>query len=373
MAEHPEEFALHEGWAAWIEGLRKAEATLLADSGELSKVELADAYQSLLRACLNQLGRFEVDRASPELTPYNGWREKFFMDNPDFLYWVADISADHEYLVEGNLGDARFWSITAYTASGLADARASARIDLDSLVTDKAGNFEITVSRTSGDAQNCLQLPEQANSIWVRGFYDDVYNDRPGFVTIKPLNGVKHPATPDAKRLAHRLQRLGRSMSGAAKGMVVSAEADLTKPNQVRVWEEMQAGAVFTEPEIHYQRGAWQLGPDEALVIDVSPVACRYWNLMLYSRFLNSLDHRNRPVSLTGGRAKSDTEGQVRIILSAQPDLIKQADPSVNSLDTEGRPFGIFVLRWLKPNRTPELPSLKVVAIDELIKRRGNE
>jgi hypothetical protein len=34
-------------------------------------------------------------------------------------------------------------------------------------------------------------------------------------------------------------------------------------------------------------------------------------------------------------------------------------------LDTEARPFGLFVLRWLQPEKTPALPELRVVPIAE--------
>ena len=168
-----------------------------------------------------------------------------------------------------------------------------------------------------------------------------------------------------SERFAHRLNRLGRSMVGAAKGMAGAAAADLTRPNQVRVWEEMQGGAVFTEPDIYYQRGAWQLEEGQALVMDVRPVECRYWNVMLYSRFLNSLDHRHRMVSLTGGRVRLREDGMATIVLADRRSDADDAAAS-NWLDTEGRPFGIFVIRWLKPVSPPALPELRVVDLDTL-------
>jgi len=128
------------------------------------------------------------------------------------------------------------------------------------------------------------------------------------------------------------------------------------RPNQVRHWSEMQGGAAFTEPGIHYLRGAWQLAPGEALVLEGEAVACRYWNVLLYSRFLNSLDHRHRQVSLTGSRVPL-RDGRYRLVLAA-------ADPGVPGwLDTEGRPFGLFVLRWLHPLRAPALPEARVLPL----------
>lgn len=122
----------------------------------------------------------------------------------------------------------------------------------------------------------------------------------------------------------------------------------------------MQGGAVYTEPGIHYQRGAWQLEPGQALVIEGAPVPARHWSVLLYSRFLNSLDYRNRTVSLTGPRIDLDGTGRFRIVLAGE-------DPGVpNWLDTEGRPYGHFVIRWLQPSETPALPRVRVAELAEL-------
>jgi hypothetical protein len=367
MAAEQDDMAerLHDAWQALIDGLQSAEQRMVEQTHDLSAGERADGYRALLRALMNQLGRFEVDRASPELVPYNGRREKFFMDNPDFLYWVADIDDGRRYRLRGQVGDAKHTSITAYSAQGLADAKAAARLDHDTLNLDSEGRFDVVASRERPGAGTWLPLPEGANSIWVRGFYDDVYQDRPGSVSIEPLERGDPPPFIDAERFAHRLSRLGRGMVGAAKGMAGAAAVDLARPNQVRVWEEMQGGAVFTEPDIYYQRGAWQLEEGQALVVDIRPVECRYWNVMLYSRFLNSLDHRHRTVSLTGGRARLQDDGSVRILLAASRPCASDVE-TINWLDTEGRPFGIFVLRWLKPASAPELPALRVVDLDTL-------
>jgi hypothetical protein len=347
-------------WQAVVDGLAAAGRSMAEQVRGLTAVEKADGYRALLRALNNQLGRFEVDRADPELLPFNGWREKMFMDNPDFLYWVADVDDSRSYRITGHVGDAVHTSITAYTASGIVDASAGARLDHASLDLDDAGRFVVTASRDRPASGTWLPLPDGANAIWVRGFYDDVRHDRHGEVRIEAVDTPTAAPDIEPDRFAHRLRRLGRGVDATARGIAVSVAGDLALPNHVRVWEEMRGGAAFTEPEIHYQRGAWRLAAGEALELVVSPVPCRYWNLMLYSRFLNSLDHRHRPVSLTGGRAVAEANGTVRVVLAP-------TDPSVpNWLDTEGREFGIFVLRWLQAEQPPELPALRVVALDSI-------
>jgi len=346
-------------WREFVAGLGEAGERLARQTEPLSADEQADGFRALLRALHNQLARFEVDRERPELVPFNGWRQKLFMDNPDFLYWVADIRADRRYRVTGTRGDAAFVSLTAYAASGLVSAEAMARLDADSLSFDEAGRFSVTLSAERPVYGDWLRLPEAASAVWVRQFYEDIHRDVLGTCAIEPLDAGPPPPFSEPDRFARRLARLGPTLSRVAAAWAAGEAEGRVRPNQVWHWSEMQGGAAFTEPGIHYLRGAWRLEPGEALVLDGEAVACRYWNVLLYSRFLNSLDHRHRQVSLTGSRVPLHG-GRYRLVLAA-------SDPGVASwLDTEGRPFGLFVLRWLHPVRPPTLPEARVLPLAEV-------
>jgi hypothetical protein len=350
---------LADAWRAFVAGLGEAGERLARKTEPLSPEEQADGFRALLRALHNQLARFEVDRERPELVPFNGWRQKFFMDNPDFLYWVADIRSDRRYRVRGTRGDAAFVSLTAYAASGLVDASATARLDSDSLRFDDAGRFSVTLSPERPTSGDWLRLPEGASAVWVRQFYEDVKRDALGTCEIDDLDGGPPPPFIEPERFARHLARLGPTLSRVAAVLGAAEKDERPRANQIRHWSEMQGGAAFTEPGIHYLRGAWELAPDEALVLEGEAVPCRYWNALLYSRFLNSLDHRHRTVSLTGSRIPL-RDGRYRLVLAAR-------DPGVPGwLDTEGRPFGLFVLRWLQAERTPPLPELRVARFDEV-------
>lgn len=343
-----------EAWSAFVEGLRAAGERLAANTAELDAMQQADGYRALLRALNNQLGRFEVDRERPELVPFNDWRQKMFMDNPDFRYWVADISDSCRYRISGAIGDAVYLSITAYTATGGVDATAASRVDSDSITLDTDGRFTVTVSRHEPtDGSDWLALPDGASAVWVRQFHHDAANDRLGWCRIDPIDELDVPPPIDPDRFARHLERLGRSIAVFPSIFAASIRDDLGRPNEVRHWSEMTGGAGFTEPNIHYLRGSWRLGADEALVIEGEPPPSRYWNVLLYSRFLNSLDHRSRTVSRTDGTAQL-VDGRYRIVISA-------ADPGGPGdwLDSEGRDFGVFVFRFLQPDREPELPTVR--------------
>jgi len=350
-----------EAWNALVDGLRLAGERIGEDTARLSIEERADGYRALMRALNNNLGRFEVDRERPELVAFNGWREKMLMDNPDFRYWVADVRDDRRYRITGNRGDSVYVSVTAYRSGGSVEAGAVARIDSDVMTFGPSGDFEVVLSpeRPTGTA-DWMELAEGTSVVWVRQFHTDATSDRMGGCSIEPIDVPTPEPFIDAERFVRHVGRLGGAMSMMPALLAGATKDDLAAPNQARRWTEMTGGAAFTEPDIHYLRGAWQLTAEEALVVEGTAPACRYWNVLLYSRFCNSLDHRTRSVSRTGATAHLDGD-RYRFVIAGR-------DPGGRAdwLDTEGRPFGLFVFRFLRPDTEPELPAVRVCAVDEL-------
>lgn len=351
-----------DAWSAFVDGLRDAGDRVATDTADLDATERADAYRSLIRALNNQLSRFEVDRQRPELVAFNGWRERFFMDNPDFRYWVADIADDGAYQIVGHPGDAAYVSVTVYAGRGSVGADAVGRLDSDELTVDEHGNYDIVIARDDpGDAPNWIPLVDGATAVWVRHFHRDAGTDELGGCRIDPIGSPPVPAPINPDRFGRHLTRLGGAMAFVPSAWSAAMAAEDGRINEIRHWSEMTGGAVYTEPGIHYLRGAWELEPGEALVIDGPVVACRYWNALLYSRFLNSLDFRARSVSITGSAA-TVVDGRYRVVVSAE-----RPPPSAGDwLDTEGRRSGLVVFRWLHPESDPELPTVTCCRVADL-------
>ena len=250
-----------QAWAAFVEGLRTAGERLAAETAGLGPEEQADGYRALLRGLGNQLGRFEVDRERPELVPFNGWRQKMFMDNPDFRYWVADVRDDRRYRITGAIGDAVYLSITAYASGGTLDAVATARVDSDALAIDAEGALRPDRRpRGPADGSDWLALPEGATAAVGAPVPPRCRQRRLGWCDIEPLDAVDVPPIIDPDRFERHLRRLGRRHRRAsARSWTASTADDLERPNEARHWSEMAGGAAFTEPNIHYlrARGGW--------------------------------------------------------------------------------------------------------------------
>ncbi|WP_068271621.1 DUF1214 domain-containing protein [Aldersonia kunmingensis] len=357
----PQPRAEVNAWNGFVEALRSAGEQVAADTADLSKTEQADGFRALLRSVTNQLGRLEVDRDRPELVAFNQWRQKFLMDNPDFQYWVADIRADGHYRIRGNRGDAAYVSITVYASAGGTDAQATARIDSDTLTFDESGGYQLVLGGDAPADGDWLALPDRATVVWVRHFHNDARTDHIGWCAIDPVVRPEVPPPIDPARFTKQLSKLATATNYLPHIWNAAKAADQAQPNQFRHWEEMSGGAVFTEPGIHYLRGGWELAPDEALLIEGELVDCRFWNILAYSRFLNSLDHRYRNVSYTGATA-SVVGSHYRFVVAGTDPGVADAD----WIDTEQRPFGIIVMRFLQPERPPELPVVRRVAIADL-------
>ncbi|MCC7076827.1 MAG: DUF1214 domain-containing protein [Acidimicrobiia bacterium] len=352
---------LGAAWTSLVDGLREAGEQLASDATGLSAEERADGYRALLRALNNLLGRFEIDRQRPELVAFNGWRERMLMDNPDFRYWVADIGDDRSYRVTGMRGDAQYMSITVYRAGGTLEAGAVARTDSDALTFDADGRFEVVVSpRPPAGSVDWLELPEGASALWVRHFHGDVAHDALGDCRIEPIDTPEPGPFIEVPRFVHQVERLGGAMAAMPALLSAATKADVASPNEVRRWTEMTGGAAFTEPDIHYLRGAWHLADGEALVIEGHAPPCRYWNVLLYSRYANSLDHRHRRVSFTGTTARLAGDRYRFVIAASEPGA------TIDWLDREGRPFGMFVFRFLQPETEPPLPTVRVCRLVDL-------
>ena len=113
------------------------------------------------------------------------------------------------------------------------------------------------------------------------------------------------------------------------------------------------------DPNTHYYGGYYAIGADEAMVAELVPPACEYWNLQLCNHWLESLDFRKHTVSVNHASAVKGSDGSVRVVIADR-------DPGVpNWLDSAGHRRGCIILRQVGTPK-PYDPRCRVVKLRDL-------
>lgn len=350
---------LARAFQGMLDGLALAGKTIETQLASAPVEVRADAYRALLRALTANLGKVEADGRFPFPVHVNPPNQKWFVDNPDGITLHCAVDATQRYRLRGNLGAACYTSISTYEGKGdgLATKTTAFRTDRD-LPVAPDGSIDLVLSPEAREDPGHLQLVPGTGQLWIRQLFDDIDHQAPGWFSIENLRPEAPPPAVDVAAVAGGMKRLGRAMPMLTQLMFGAYKMQTTAHpvNRIRVWTEMQNGAVFTSSDVDYFIGAFALAAGERLVIRGTKRACRHWNVVLYSRVLNSLEHRYRSTSITGARLATEADGSYEIAVSAE----RPAD-AVNWLDTEGRPEGLLVIRVTGAEATSELPGAFLV------------
>ena len=101
---------------------------------------------------------------------------------------------------------------------------------------------------------------------------------------------------------------------------------------------------------------SFELAADEALLIDGRFPRCRFGNIVLWNRHLQSFEYVRRRSSLNRRQTQLRPDGRFRLVVAHE-------DPGVpNWLDTAAARSGLIFVRYLLPEEPPEPLVTRVVA-----------
>lgn len=84
---------------------------------------------------------------------------------------------------------------------------------------------------------------------------------------------------------------------------------------------------------------------------------CRFANVVLWNRFMQSYDYTRRQVSFNRNQLDYEDDGSFRVYIAHE-------DPGhANWLATEGRSSGLVYWRYLLPTEAPQAVSARVVSL----------
>lgn len=343
------------------------EAEKLVASAEFATTEqdLAEGFDYLggsIAAILHLVRARSLSH--PGFVTSTGPYTKMGLDNPDTLYYHADVEPSGTYRVWGRRGstvDLSFQVLRGdYSPTevpGGDDAFDDRRIP----IADD-GTFEIVFGPAgSGSGPGYFALGDGASMLAVREVYAD-WSARKGEIAIERVDTVgTAPVEPDLERVTRRYRT-------AAKMLTARINTWFNFPKWFYLDEPVNT---FTAPRLtpgglstqFSSVGHYRLDDDEAMVITVPKSAAPYQGFQLGSMWYISLDYVNHQTSLNAAQAQVDPDGMIRLVVSHR-------DPGVsNWIETTGRHTGILQFRWQRvdePITAEKGPSAQVIDIGDL-------
>ncbi|MGV9839240.1 hypothetical protein ACWDUL_34265 [Nocardia niigatensis] len=334
--------------------------------------DLAEGYDYLQAgiAAVLQLSRAH-GTSHPYFVTATGPYTKMGLDNPDTLYYSANIEPNAEYLLTGVRGstvDLSFQVLKGdYTASDVPNGDDA--FDDRRLRIDADGSYQLRFGPPKENPEpNYFVLPDGASMLAVREVYGDWNTERKGSIRIERVDTIgTAPVEASVEQLRKRYRAAGRMLLTRVHTWFNFPKwFYLNLPVNTLTEPRLTPGGLSTQ---YSSVGHFELEDDQALIITVPKSDAPYQGFQLGSRWYISLDYVNHQTSLNHQQAQVDPDGMIRMVVSAR-------NPGVaNWIETTGRKLGILQFRWQRVARpmTPEDgPTIELVPFDKVAERLPN-
>ena len=285
-------------------------------------------------------------------------------DNPDNTYRLAGIAYGTRYRVTGRaLG--REPANTTFTLVGDYGTSVTIQtIESHALERQDDGSFVITIDEQPANGRrNHITTAPHAKFLYVRDSMEDWASETPYALEIERL-GPAASAPISRDEMAHRAAFRTRD-DVPLYFWFQSTFINMT-PNS---WKLLPAnrgtGGLVTQV---IGRGWFELGLEDAVIIDFQPGGAAYSAIQMGSWLFQSIEAHRLTSSLTRAQCVPDSNGRIRAVISRQ-------DPGVaNWLDCGGLSRVMAMLRWqgvnsASPHGDEDLGfSARMVRLDDLRK-----
>jgi hypothetical protein len=371
---------------------------------------LAEGYRYLMSQVYNAIERgFFEDARFPYVRRAVQAIAKSTIDNADAIYFSMPIDGDRRYWIRGRAADARHWRgepraktgrlapqyLIFECSSGFTGDSGSLRelapgtramtglLDVSKLALDPDGGFEILCApeKPDGFTGNFLRTRVERQGrpyvgAYVSGrqlFYDWDREDPVEFWITREGAERETPPAYEPAAAAAALRRTGELARAQVHfwnefyDVLLETYGDRNGDGQRfmprNAFNAPNAASGATGGGMNtniYAGGVFELGPEEALVIESrAPVEPMYVGMHLSNFWGESFDYANHISSLNGFQSERDADGAIRYVIAHR-------DPGVpNWLDTTGQPEGFMAPRWAyfekpPPEQWPTIAAKKV-------------
>ncbi len=337
---------------------------VLADSAPDTLLDRAEGFRYLARLTRSGLLSFldSPARERPEFRSVVGVSQvKLGMDNPDNVYASANVKGTGTYRITGKRNTVHFFGFGSQAGGYGRDGnlQTTGSFDASHIDTDNYGQYEVIASATPQPGKNWLPMTEETNMIQARQSFGDRSKELLPTLHIERIDQQEDVAPWDPHSVVHGLRNTTAFVRGSAALFAQWAEDFRAHPNALPRFDPDRAYRAGGDPKIAYYHSYFDLADDEALVVDLQPPDCEYWNFQLANYWLESLDYRYYQIHINQSTATYNDDGSVRAIVS-------KTDPGLpNWLNTTGHNQGTMCVRWLGAQEHP-VPVCRVVSLAEL-------
>jgi hypothetical protein len=351
-----------QAWDEFCDTLKAAGASLKYPGAPQDPASQAEGYRYLSRLARAGLeGLLEdADPEAPVLKRVVHETVKMGADNPDNHYQNARISGACAYRIRGNRGTVSYLAFGTqaghYGQGG--GMPPTGFLEASALALDEHGDFEIALSceRQPG---NWLPMRPETGLLIVRQTFLDRSTEELATLRLERIDGPHRPRPLTPAQVDEGLRGASTLVAGASLLFARWARDFQRHSNQLPRFDQEVSNQAGGDPNIAYYHSHWRLGPDEALVVEVTPPRCDYWNFQLDNYWMESLDYRYFTVHLNKHTAAAEPDGSVRLVVAHR-------DPGLpNWITTAGHEQGTMCFRWVRADAHP-VPRTRVVKLAEL-------
>ena len=287
--------------------------------------------------------------------------------NPDFLYRWAYLDGARSYRMWGRLGTTR-WTDIQVSSGHWGDETMDplGNYTLENFQAAPDGAYEIVFS-AEPQPGNWIRIDPASrhNTVLIRETWCDWERERGVEMRIEALGLTgDEPIVYDEAEFNRRLRAAARFVRYSAdfsirttRRILDSAPVNSFPPPPKPDPDGPRVGG--SNPQGNFLFMAYDIKPDEALIIETEPPKAKYWGVSLGDVWFASIDYSYHQSSLNDAQAVADSDGKIRLVLA-------HTDPGVaNWIDVVGCGFGIVLFRrYLVED--PTIPDTRLVKLSEL-------
>ena len=197
----------------------------------------------------------------------------------------------------------------------------------------------------------------------MRQFFSDWSGEDLADLHLECLDSVEPPQRLNPTDAVAGLDQLAAEMSIVPKFWTdyVVSQRDRGEVNSFEHMTDRKVSGVSLggSDQQAYGQCWFEVGEAEALLFEVTPPKCLYWNIQVGDTWFQSLDYVNLPTTLNDSQAHIDPDGVLRVVISHR-------DPGIdNWIALGGCPQGGVTYRWNNTETVP-VPTLRLMPVSEV-------